>query len=110
MFNARVVTALIVCVPLLLLLGCQRQPRGKYVSYVKLPTGQELTQQSDFRPEGICYFGQPPDYMAECKWTRSGDIITISRNGVELTRLKFVGKNLVLAENNPFQGPFVPQH
>jgi hypothetical protein len=92
-----------------LLLACQRQPRGKYLSHVKLPTGQEWTEQADFRPNGTCNFGHPPDYVADCKWTRNGRIITISRNGVVLTELKFDGKNLVLAEDDTFHSPFVPQ-
>ena len=76
---------------------------------MRLPTGQEWTEQADFRSDGTCYFGHPPDYVADCKWTRNGRIITISRNDVVLAELKFDGKNLVLAEDDTFHSPFVPQ-
>jgi len=91
----------------LLLVGCgARDPNGRYVSHIRLPSGEEWIETADFRPNGICYYGKPPT-IAECRWWRQGKTITISRNGVELNRLQFDGKQLVDPEGAPIRGPYV---
>ena len=92
----------------LLLVGCgARAPKGGYVSHIRLPnSGEEWIEIADFPPNGICYFGHPPA-IAECRWSRQGKTITISRNGVELIRLEFDGKQLVDPEGAPIRDPYV---
>jgi len=90
----------------LLLVGCgARDPNARYVSHIRLPSGEEWIETADFRPNGICYFGHPPA-IAECRWSRQGNTITILRNGVELNRLQFDGKQLVDPEGAPIRGPY----
>jgi hypothetical protein len=92
----------------LLAVGCRaRGPSGKYVSHIHLPTGVELIETADFRSDGVCYFGEPPTYIADCRWSQQGKTITISRNGVVLIRLQFDGKQLVDPETTGLRGPFV---
>ena len=81
-------------------------PNGRYVSHIRLPTGEEWIETADFQPNGICYYGKPPT-IAECRWLRQGKTITISRNGVELNRLQFDGRQLVDPEGAPIRGPYV---
>ena len=91
----------------LLLVGCgARDPNGRYVSHIRLPSGEEWIETADFRPNGICYYAKPPA-IAECRWWRQGKTITISRNGVELNRLQFDGRQLVDPEGAPIRGPYV---
>jgi hypothetical protein len=87
--------------------GCgARDPNGKYVSRIHLPSGAEFTETVDFRRNGVCYYGHPPK-MVECQWSRQGDTITISRNGVMLDKLQFDGKQLVVPEESAVRTPFV---
>jgi hypothetical protein len=77
--------------------GCDRsrEPSGKYVPVIRLAgSGEEWTETVEFKPNGICYYGHPPK-MAECKWSRRENTITISRNGVVLNELQYDGKQLV---------------
>ena len=92
----------------LLLVGCgARDPNGRYISHIRLPnSGEEWIETADFRPNGICYFGHPAA-IAECRWSRQGKTITISRNGVELNKVQFDGKQLVDPEGAPIRGPYV---
>ena len=92
----------------LLLVGCgARNPNGRYVSHIRLPTGEEWIETADFRSNGICYFGKPPT-IAECRWSRSGKTITISLNGVEVDRLQFDdGRQLVDPEGASIRSPCV---
>jgi len=48
----------------------------------------------DFKPTGICYYGHPPT-IAECKWSRRENSITISRNGIVLNELQYDRQQLV---------------
>jgi hypothetical protein len=87
--SARLLLLSVACC--LLTLGCRaRSPSGKYISHVRLPTGMEFIETADFRSSGTCYFGTPPT-IAECQWSRQGDTITIERNGLVLTKLRFEG-------------------
>jgi len=92
----------------LLLVGCgARDPNGRYVSHIRLPSsGEEWIETADFRPNGICYYGHPPA-IAECRWWREGKTITISLNGVEVNRLQFDGRQLVDPEGAPIRSPYV---
>ena len=92
---------------ILLLQGCQKQMNGRYVSHVKLPTGMEMLEVVDFRPDGTCRYGHPPDFMAECSWTRRGDLITIERAGKTLAKLTFKDEQLMLVEGDHSHTPFV---
>jgi hypothetical protein len=102
----------IVCGCLVLIgAGCgdSRQPSGKYVSVIRLPgSGEEWTETIEFKPNGICYYGHPPT-VAECKWSRRGSTITISRNGVVLNELQYDGKQLVDPQTAQVRGPYVRQ-
>jgi hypothetical protein len=89
--------------------GRSREPSGKYVSVIRLPgSGEEWTEKIEFKPNGICYYGHPPT-VAECKWSRRGDAITISRNGVVLNKLQYDGKQLVDPQTAGVRGPYVRQ-
>jgi len=92
----------------LLLVGCgARDPNGRYVSHIRLPSScDEWIETADFRPNGICYYGHPPA-IVECRWSRQGKTTTISRNGVELNRLQFDGSQLADPEGAPIRGPYV---
>jgi hypothetical protein len=93
----------------LLVAGCgARDPNGKYVSHVRLPNQAEWTETVDFRPHGVCYYGHPPK-VAECQWSRQGNMITISRNGVVLNKLQFDGKQLIVPEESGVRTPFVKE-
>jgi len=96
----------ILSVALLLTAACQREPRGKYISHVTLPTGMHLLEQAEFRSNGTCLFGHPPDFLAECSWTRRGDIVTIERRGHILAKLRFQDKDLVLVDGDKSHTPF----
>jgi hypothetical protein len=89
--------------------GDSRQPSGKYVSVIRLPSsGEEWTETIEFKPNGICYYGHP-SIIAECKWSRHGNTITISRNGVLLNELQYAGKQLVDPRTAGVRGPYVRQ-
>jgi hypothetical protein len=91
-----------------LFVGCGvRDPNGRHISHIRLPnSGEEWIEAADFRPNGICYFGHPLA-IAECRWWRQGKTIRISRNGVELIRLQFDGKQLVYPAGAPIRSPYV---
>jgi hypothetical protein len=91
----------------LLMAGCgARDPGGKYVSRIRLPNQAECMETVDFRANGVCYYGHPPK-VAECQWSRQGNTITISRNGVLLNKLQFDGKQLIVPEESAVRTPFV---
>jgi len=46
-----------------------------------------------------------PPAIAECRWSRQGKTITISLNGVAVSRLQFDGRELVDPEGAP--SPYV---
>ena len=94
---------------LLSLSACEKQPRGKYTSQIHLPTGMNMVEQAEFRSDGTCLYGHPPDFLAECKWKRKGDLITIERDGKTLAKLLFKDEQLVLVDGDKFHTPFLPQ-
>ena len=67
----------------------------------------QLLEQVEFRSNGTCLFGHPPDFLAECVWSRRGDIVTIQRAGKTVARLQFKDKDLVLINGDHFHTPFV---
>ena len=66
-----------------------------------------MLDQVEFRPNGTCRYGHPPDFMAECTWKRRGDIVTIERGGKTLASLRLKDKDLALVPEDPFHTPFV---
>jgi hypothetical protein len=108
----RQLCSLIACwcfVPIAAGCGRSRDPSGKYVSLIRLPgSGEEWTETIDFKRNGICYYGHPPA-IAECLWSRRGNTITISRNGVVLNELQYDGKQLVDPQTAGVRGPYVQQ-
>jgi hypothetical protein len=69
---------------------------------------EEWTETIEFKPNGICCYGHPP-MVAECKWSRHGNTITISRNGALLNALQYDGKQLVDPQTAQVRGPHVRQ-
>ena len=88
--------------------GDSRQPSGEYVSVIRLDSGEQWTETIELKPNGICYYGHPPT-IAECKRSRQGNTITISRNGVVLNELQYDGKQLVDPQTAGVRGPYLRQ-
>lgn len=89
--------------------GRGREPSGKYVSVIRLPgSGEEWTETIEFKRNGLCFYGHPPR-IAESKWSRHGNTITISRNGTVLNELQYDGKQLVDPQTAGVRGLYIRQ-